>query len=273
MGSSKVYEAKLPEVPQDMAQMRSKLGSWLQQQVGRTAPAWGGTLSPAAPFDLNQLMSQLSSVSGGAGGREMYSAVEPFLKGVMQTGLPTTSSGVYQATLAQTQQGIKDAIAQANQAALVNQTRYGTGAMRQAAEQTQRGMTTWGSNIAQLEAQLQEAAAGRQMAAAQLGEQLAYGQGQLGLGAGQLGLQGLLGAGQLGMGAWQMQQQQAQQEYQAWLARQAEYRPATQLAYGFAQQYPFQAQQPTLGPNPWMQLLLGLMGSGSQVGSAALMGG
>jgi len=264
MGNPKVYGPQLPQMPADMTSARSGMLNWLLPQLGQEGKAYPGTLSPAAPFDLNQLLGGLGygnkPGATGAGGGNWQDT----LNQLMKTGLPTDVNPAYQATLSQAQQRAKDEIAQSMQAANAGNTRYGTGAMRQTADITGRTMTDWGSMITQLAAQLQESARQRQLSAAGLS-------GDLAAKMGMLGIQRAGTAAGIAMPYWQMLQNQAQTEYGAWQSRQPGYRPETQMLFNYGQNYPFSAQQPAVADNPWMSLLMSLVGAGGDLGAAKIL--
>jgi len=195
--------------------------------------------------------------SAGPGGQiplpEIFNPVENTLWQMMATGLPTNLDPRYQATLAQTQQQLKTELAKQMEAKNVTGGRYSSGAQQAVAGATGRAMTDWGAARSAEQMAALEAARTRQLQGAQQGTTF----GQL---LSDIPLQRAQAAAATALTPWQMQQQAAQNQYQAWQQTLPANNPFMQMAYGYGMGYPFGAQAPQVAENPWMGLLSGALG-------------
>ena len=215
-----------------------------------TGPVTGPIIAPV-PGPVTSGPASGAASQGQMPLPEIFNPVEKTLWQMMSTGLPSNLDPRYQATLAQTQQQLQEELARQMETKNVTGGRYSSGAQNAVATATGRAMTDWGAARSAEQLAATEAARARQLQGTQQGA--AFGQ-QLS----DIPLQRAQTAAGMALAPWQMQQSAAQNQYQAWLASQAQSNPALAMAYGYGMGYPFGAQSPTLAENPWLGLLSGL---------------
>lgn len=257
--------------------------SYLGAQIGKEGPAYPGGVSAPMPGVLMDVAGMWQKYLQGAGAGQVGTTKEGFPMGTTgafpgmgflgtaqqgmermleERGAPTTTAGYAQARKAQYSQELSDQLNQVMaQRAAMGRGRYTSGAQRAIAETAGRSALGFGTEMERLRYGSEEAARGREMGV--FGMAPGFAQAQAGIPLAYLG-----GAGQFGMGQWQMQQQQRQSEYDAWLRRQYGYRPEFQMAGQYGQPY-----APTATPDPWLSMLSGVTQAGGAAAGAALGGG
>jgi hypothetical protein len=272
MGGNKVYPATLPQVPADMAKARNYGLNTIFQGLNNPTPA---------PFDLSYKANApsadagamykylLGGTQGGTGGPQpgqslestmpMYSGIEDvtrMLKEGLASGFQTNLDPAWATMKANMGQTVQDQIAQAMQDMAFSGSRYGTGAMQVGGGLAQRGALNLASQFAPMEQTMLENAANRRV-----------GLGSLGLSVADLYNNAALqrAAASQGYGQQEFQNTQTMQDkaLQEWLRTQPGYGPLFSALMNMANQYPFQAQAPTVTTPWWQDLLTGAVTGGA----------
>jgi hypothetical protein len=234
-----------------------------QGNNGQWSPGQGGQGSPYPMGNTGNAPPQ-----GGPGGYgnipnpQIWDQAGQTYSNMMQNGMPTNMSPLYEQMKQQTIYDTQRAAAQTRELSGLKGQRYSSGLMNSIGNASAQGMANLGTAFTGQQLQALESARGRQLQAAQGGQQLG---GQIN----QSYLDRINAATGLGQAQYGMQSDQLAKQYAAWQQQQSYNNPYNQMAYGYAMGYPFGAQTPEVTQTPtfWGSLL----GAGTALGAAKLM--
>lgn len=279
MGSS--TQTTTAQVPEGMQEIRKFFEDYLTKNL---------QTQPKAPFDLSYKPNELTTgasdmykyllggTAGGAGGPQGVSGqtldtmlpmagitpdITNMLREGLSSGFATDTSPIWAAKKAAYAQNIKDSITQAMQDMAFTGSRYGTGAMNVGGNIASRGALSLASEMAPIEAGMQEGAAGRRLQAGGLGLNLAEMYNRAALER---------AGGAAGAGQQQFTNEQAMQDkaYLEWLRTQPGYGPLFQALQQYSTTYPFQQDTTTKSKGDFWSWFGDFLGKGAQGAGAAL---
>lgn len=273
MGGPGVYEPMLPDVPDELATVRTAHSGYLRAKHGVAGDRYRRSyrdlghsiyeMMEPPDFLADLIVAAIGYLSEEPGATQ-FDKLEAILDGYYdEDGYPVQLEDWYIAAKAQVAFDLEESAYKINEAAIISGSRYGTGIARAHAKEIARKTADLGVAYAKLVFDGLTQARNRELTAVGLGVELA----KVRASVRSRWIGGLLGAG---VDYWRTEITRNQIAFMEWQGRQYEYRPAYKDIGAYANSYPFQSHAPTVTPNPMMQLLQGVIGAGAQVAAAAL---